>query len=229
MKQIFRFVLLILILFRVTQIHAAGCTINLLSETGNQRSIPTTETSRTETAAYNVISYIHGTSSSPCYGSVSCTDGCCYGYCENQYMHSDEEVCTDGLFKVTLTLLNGFKLYDAGTWDVICESTLVKLSSFTSTPKRGEVILQWTTESETDNAGFNLYRAESENGNYIKINTSLIPAKGSSTQGASYEFTDTDVQNRRTYYYKLEDIDLNGQSTLHGPVSATPRLIYGLK
>ena len=58
--------------------------------------------------------------------------------------------------------------------------------------------------------------------------TSLIPAQGSSTQGASYEFIDNDVKNRKTYYYKLEDIDLNGNSTMHGPVSATPRLIYGM-
>ena len=88
--------------------------------------------------------------------------------------------------------------------------------------------IAWTTESEIDNAGFNLYRSESENGDYTKINNSLIPAKGSSTQGASYEFTDKDVQNRKTYYYKLEDIDLNGTSTMHGPVSATPRRIFGI-
>jgi hypothetical protein len=35
------------------------------------------------------------------------------------------------------------------------------------------------------------------------------------------------VQNRKTYYYKLEDIDLNGKSTMHRPVSAMPKLIYG--
>jgi hypothetical protein len=60
-----------------------------------------------------------------------------------------------------------------------------------------------------------------------KINDSLIPTKGSATQGASYEFLDTAVQNRSTYYYKLEDIDLNGISTFHGPVKAVPRWIYG--
>ncbi len=106
------------------------------------------------------------------------------------------------------------------------QPTAIELSFFNVTPKAGRVILEWSTESEIDNAGFNLFRSESENGNYIKINTSLIPAKGSSTQGAFYEFVDTNVQNRKTYYYKLEDIDLNGTSTMHGPVSATPRLIY---
>jgi hypothetical protein len=104
-----------------------------------------------------------------------------------------------------------------------CGTTVINLSSFTATPKAGKVILQWKTESEIDNAGFNLYRSEAENGEYIKINSSLIPTKGSSTQGASYEFTDNNVQNRKTYYYKLEDIDTNGISTFHGPVKAVPR------
>ncbi len=86
----------------------------------------------------------------------------------------------------------------------------------------------WCTEVELDNIGFNLYRAEAEGGEYIKINDALIPAKGSSAQGAAYEFVDADVQNRKTYFYKLEDIDLDGVSTLHGPIKATPRLIFGL-
>ena len=110
----------------------------------------------------------------------------------------------------------------------IPQSTLIHLSSFTATPKAGKVIIQWSTEAEIDNAGFNIYRAESEYGNYIKINSSLVPAQGSSTQGASYEFVDKDVQNRKTYYYKLEDIDLNGTSTMHGPVNATPRWFWGI-
>jgi hypothetical protein len=108
------------------------------------------------------------------------------------------------------------------------EITVIKLSSFTASATYRKIILSWTTESEIDNAGFNIYRSESKDGEYIKINASLIPAKGSSTQGASYEFIDTNVQNRKTYYYKLEDIDLSGTSTMHGPVSATPRLIYGI-
>jgi len=102
------------------------------------------------------------------------------------------------------------------------------LKNFNAAAKNRTITLKWCTETEIDNAGFNLYRSESENGSYTKINTSLISAKGSSTQGAAYEFADNNVQNRKTYYYKLEDIDLNGTSTMHGPVKATPRLICGL-
>jgi hypothetical protein len=108
------------------------------------------------------------------------------------------------------------------------ESTLVYLDSFTATPQSNKVILNWTTAAEIDNAGFNLYRAESENGKYEQINASQIPAEGMTTIGATYEFIDTDAQNRKTYWYKLEDVDYNGTTMLHGPVKATPRLLYGV-
>jgi len=118
--------------------------------------------------------------------------------------------------------LNGTILHYGGT------ATVISVSSFTATPFNREVIIKWSTESETDNAGFNIYRSETADGEYTKINTSLISAKGSSTQGASYEYVDTEVKSRKTYYYKLEDIDFNGKSTMHGPVSATPRWIFGI-
>ena len=105
--------------------------------------------------------------------------------------------------------------------------TVIELSLFIAISQSGQIHIAWATESEINNAGFNLFRSESEDGQYTKINNSLIPAKGSSTQGTSYEFIDTNVQNRQTYYYKLEDIDNNGISTFHGPVKATPRWIYG--
>ena len=60
----------------------------------------------------------------------------------------------------------------------------------------------------------------------MQINDGLIPAEGSSAEGAEYEFVDEDVQNRTKYFYMLEDVDLDGIETLHGPVSATPRLVY---
>ena len=104
--------------------------------------------------------------------------------------------------------------------------TLIELSTFTVTPSGRAVIIAWTTASEIDNAGFNLYRSESADGEYVKINPSLIPSQGSPTQGASYEFIDKDVQNRQMYLYKLEDVDLNGTSYMHGPVSVMPHRVW---
>jgi len=50
------------------------------------------------------------------------------------------------------------------------------MSAIKATPSDSKVSVEWKTESEVDNAGFNVWRAEFE-----KINASLIPAKGSPT------------------------------------------------
>ena len=104
-------------------------------------------------------------------------------------------------------------------------STVINLAEFKATPGSGKVTLIWTTASEIDNAGFNIYRSTEENGAYEKINSALIKATGSPGAGATYQFVDSAVKNRKTYWYKLEDIDVSGKATMHGPVSATPKLI----
>lgn len=104
------------------------------------------------------------------------------------------------------------------------ESTLIGLRDFTVTMYDSSVLIEWKTDTEVDNAGFNIWRSETEDGEYIKITDSLIPAQGS---GYQYFFTDDTVTEGKRYYYKLEDIDLYGASTFHGPVS-TKRTHKGL-
>jgi hypothetical protein len=107
--------------------------------------------------------------------------------------------------------------------------TFINLSSFTAFPKAGKIILVWSTESEISNAGFNLYRSHTRDGGYIKINDTLIPATGSPLQGAAYECVDKNITAWKPYFYKLEDIDINGTATVHGPVFVWPRMILGGK
>jgi hypothetical protein len=99
------------------------------------------------------------------------------------------------------------------------------LTSFIAEPYNGGVILIWETATEIDNVGFDLYRSESENGEYILLNDDIIIAEGSETEGMLYEFDDEEVENK-TYYYLLEVIDIYGVSTLYGTVSVTPKMIY---
>ncbi len=99
--------------------------------------------------------------------------------------------------------------------------TAIKLVSFEAIPSLHKIILTWKTATETDNAGFHLWRAEAGTENYVQITESLIPGEGTDISGASYEYTDADVTAGKSYSYKLEDIDLNGTSTFHGPVTAT--------
>jgi len=105
--------------------------------------------------------------------------------------------------------------------------TAILLSEFYAEAGNRSVTLNWETSDETDNFGFNIYRHE-ESGELVKINDSIIYAKGGEGIGANYEFVDDDVRNRTEYTYLLEDVDIYGAKSMHEPVSATPLLIYEL-
>ena len=102
----------------------------------------------------------------------------------------------------------------------------VTLTSRSAIPRFRKVMLRWETASENNAIGFNLYRMEAKGGKAIKINSSLIPLKGA---GESYEVIDTNVTNRKTYYYKLESIAADGAPTLLDIMRATPRLLFWVK
>jgi hypothetical protein len=87
-----------------------------------------------------------------------------------------------------------------------------------STPEPVVVIVEWTTESEVNLAGFNIYRSESPDGPYVKLNDALIPASPDPIVGGSYKYNDTTAEPGVTYYYELEDVELGGVVTLHGPI-----------
>jgi hypothetical protein len=118
--------------------------------------------------------------------------------------------------------------FDMGAYEYIPVPTAITLSSFDANPGNHSVTLIWVTETEIDNAGFNIYRAGAD-GEFVKINAVIISAQGTAASGATYQFVDSGAQNRQTYSYKLEDVDLNGAATIHGPVQATPRFIYLFK
>ena len=87
----------------------------------------------------------------------------------------------------------------------------VQLSSFHS--KRndaGAVIITWSTESELDNAGFNLLRSSSRSGEFTKINAQLIPGAGTTGEKNTYTWTDTSAKPNVVYYYQIEDVSLDG-------------------
>jgi hypothetical protein len=96
--------------------------------------------------------------------------------------------------------------------------TVVKLKSFTAAGNGRHVKVDWETASEVDNLGFNLYRSTKKEGSYTKLNTSLIPGLLSSPTGKSYTYLDKKVRKGKLYFYKLEDIDLSGEKTMHGPI-----------
>ena len=106
----------------------------------------------------------------------------------------------------------------------------VELAGFSvSRNDAGAVVLTWTTESEVDNAGFNLRRSERRDGSFTLVNAALIAGAGTTGERQTYTFTDTSAKPGVEYYYQLEEVSFAGQPQmlsvrfLRGPVSAANR------
>lgn len=113
-----------------------------------------------------------------------------------------------------------FTLEQSGFWHHDDNPTAVRLARFVVLPKRSYVLLEWETASERDNAGFNVYRSAAPNVAGARLNAALIPSRSpGGGEGAVYEFRDETAVPGVRYYYTLEDVDLAGRPTRHGPVA----------
>lgn len=83
------------------------------------------------------------------------------------------------------------------------------------------IIIRWSTESEVDTAGYNIYRALDEAGPWQQINPRLIPGSSDPLRGGSYVFTDTQVLAGQTYWYELEEVELGGRQARLERIEAT--------
>ena len=108
----------------------------------------------------------------------------------------------------------------------------VELSSFSMTrTEAGAVVLTWTTESEVDNAGFNLRRSEKRASSFTLLNPALIAGAGTTGERQTYTFTDTSAKPGVEYYYQIEEVAFDGKREtlvtrlLPGPVSAANRML----
>lgn len=112
-----------------------------------------------------------------------------------------------------------------GGWSLtIASPTAVRMSACEAAIRDdGRVLLKWETGFETDNLGFNVYRME--DGERVRVNqqviagSALLAGPGTAlTAGHSYRWRDTLQSGGRSARYWLEELDLNGQSTWHGPI-----------
>ncbi|MDA2923343.1 DUF2341 domain-containing protein [Acidobacteria bacterium AH-259-L09] len=104
-------------------------------------------------------------------------------------------------------------------------ATLAKVTTFTATAaSQGGVRLQWRTGYEVNNLGFHVYLEQG--GERRRITPELVAGSAlfaglrtQLTSGRSYGWWDP--QGRSGDQYWLEDVDLNGKRTWHGPVTPT--------
>jgi hypothetical protein len=103
----------------------------------------------------------------------------------------------------------------------IFSPTAVTLANFYAEQMGDYVRVTWETASELDNVGFNLWRGVSPAGPDTKLNDLLIPSQSLGNPGGfTYTWDDhAGLVPGTTYYYWVEDVDVNNVATRHGPVS----------
>ncbi len=95
----------------------------------------------------------------------------------------------------------------------------IELSSFTATISAQNFInLTWVTQSETGVQGYYVLRNTSADLATALTVSDLIAATNTSQQ-QSYVFTDKELAEDGTYYYWLQNSDLDGTVAFHGPIS----------
>jgi hypothetical protein len=83
----------------------------------------------------------------------------------------------------------------------------VELTSFTANVNESRnVVLSWSTATETNNQGFDIERRVDKN-NFEKIG--FVSGFGTTAEAQSYNYTDADV-NSGSYSYRLKQIDFDG-------------------
>ena len=78
------------------------------------------------------------------------------------------------------------------------------------------ITVEWSTASELNTAGFNLYRGDSKDGPFTRINPELIPASLDPLVGGEYAFIDTNAIAGHIYYYQIEEVETNGATNRPG-------------
>ena len=93
---------------------------------------------------------------------------------------------------------------------------------------RAAVIVEWTTASELDTVGFNLYRSETIDGSTQKVNPVLIPPSTDPMIGGDYSYQDDQVIVGKQYFYWLEDVAMDGGTSRHGPIEVDAQRDTGI-
>ncbi len=92
------------------------------------------------------------------------------------------------------------------TLNLTSNSTPVELTSFTAKAVNGNVELNWTTATESNNSGFQIERS---NDGLVYSAIAFVNGKGTTTQISNYSYVDKGVSGK--LFYRLKQIDLNGE------------------
>jgi uncharacterized repeat protein (TIGR01451 family) len=115
---------------------------------------------------------------------------------------------------------------DSATINVVAPTVVHMLEMQAVQDSKGKVQLSWTTSFEAENLGFNVYRQTAAGREKLNrdlvAGSALFTKRGTLDEGGDYRWNDK-VKDVSFVQYYVEDVDLHGVKTLHGPI--TPVLV----
>ncbi len=85
--------------------------------------------------------------------------------------------------------------------------------------------IKWTTASEVDNFGYEVYRSDSADGPFEVLNDEVIEGAGTIDEPTAYEFVDDTIDPHKAYHYYVESISMSGVRERFTPIiRAKPKI-----
>jgi hypothetical protein len=105
------------------------------------------------------------------------------------------------------------------TWSPANPSLPVQIASLKGSmnPSGSGVLVEWSTVSEVNNLGFQVEKGGSANGEFLAVNDGFVAGNGTTLSPHSYSWIDKSA-SAGTWYYRLNQIDLDGSSHPTEPV-----------
>lgn len=78
--------------------------------------------------------------------------------------------------------------------------------------------IRWSTASEVENFGYDVYRGEAEEGPFVRLTAKPIPGAGTSDEPHKYSYVDKDIDPTKDYWYYVESVSYSGVRERFTPV-----------
>lgn len=95
------------------------------------------------------------------------------------------------------------------------QSAIAKDDRLANTPR-------WTTASEVENFGYDVFRGDLEAGPFTKLTESPLAGAGTTDETKKYEFRDDTIDPCKDYWYYVESISTTGVREKFTPVFKAP-------
>jgi hypothetical protein len=100
----------------------------------------------------------------------------------------------------------------------IQQAVTIELSSFSALVNDSFVLLNWRTETETNNYGFEIERRTNNKDKSLWEKIGFVEGHGNSNSPKEYSYTDKNPYGCNTFQYRLKQIDNDGQFIYSGEV-----------